>query len=126
MLKGALQHGNKGAGPEAFAPQPECQAHGGHGVGKRGECRPGHHKRPGQALHGAAARQVHEAAGYVHPGVEQAETKEHCGNRQGGQDRRPQPGSRDRTEEDHMGVRGRQPNRRQVEQNRLGNACPVE
>ena len=93
VLKGALEHRHQGAGSEAFAPQPERQADGGHGVGKRRKRRPRHHKRPGNALHGAAAGQVHEAAGHVHPGVEQAETEEHPGNRQGGQDRRPQPGS---------------------------------
>ena len=126
VLKGALEHGHQGAGSEAFAPQPERQAHGGHGVGERRERRPGHHKRPGHALHGAAAGQVHEAAGHVHPGVEQAETEEHPGNRQGGQDRRPQARPRYRTEEDHMGVRGRQRHRRQVEQNRPTDARPVE
>ena len=126
VLEGALEHGNKGAGPEAFAPQPKSQAHGLHGVGERRERRPGHHKHPGYALHGAAAGKVHEAAGHVHPGVKDAETQDHPGNRQGGQDRLPQAGCCDRTEEDHMGVRGRQRHRRYVEHNRAIGARPVE
>jgi hypothetical protein len=126
VLEGALEHGNKGTRPEAFAPQTKSQAHGVHGVGERRECGPRHHKRPGYALHGAAAGQVHEAAGHVHPGVEHAETEDHPGNRQGGQDRLPQALCRHRAEEDHMGVRGRQRHRRYVEQNRGTGAGPVE
>jgi hypothetical protein len=126
VLEGALEHGNKGAGSETFAPQAERQAHGGHGVGKRRERRPSHHKHPGNALQGAAAGQVHEAAGHVHPGVEDAKTEDHRGNRQGGQDRLPQARCRYRTEEDHMGVRCRQLHRRHVEQNRSDRAGSVE
>jgi hypothetical protein len=126
VLQGALEHGHQGAGSEAFTPQPERQADGGHGVGQRGERRPRHYEHPGYALHGAAAGQVHEAAGHVHPGVEQAEPEEQPGNRQGGQDRRPQPGPGDRTEEDHMGVGGGQPHGWQIEQDGRANARAVE
>ena len=126
VLEGALEHGNKGAGSEAFAPQSESQPHGAHGVGECRERRPRHHKHPGNVLHGTAAGQVHEAAGHVHPGVEDAETEDHSGNRQGGQDRLPQACRRYRAEEDHMGVRGRQRDRRYVEQNRVTDARPVE
>jgi hypothetical protein len=69
---------------------------------------------------------VPEAAGHVHPGVEHAEAEDHSGDRQGGQDRRPQARRRYRAEEDHMGVRGRQRHRRHVQQNGFTGARPVE
>ena len=126
VLQGALQYGDQGAGAEAFAPQPERQAHGGDGVGQGGEGRPCHHQHPGHALQRAAAGQPHEAAGHINPRVEQAEAEDGCGDGQGGQRRLPEARRGDRTEEDYMGIRGGKPQRRQVEQDRAAGARPIE
>ncbi len=82
VLQGAFEHGHQGAGPEPFAPQPERQADGGDGVGECRERRPRHHQRPGNALHGAAAGQMDEAARHIHKRIEHAESEEHPGNRE--------------------------------------------
>lgn len=126
VLERAFQHGDQGPRAEFLARQPEGQADGTSGVGERRKRGPRDHQRARDALERTAAGKAHKPPGYIHPGVDQAESENQASDRQGRQHRVPQPRCGDRAEQDDVGERRRQPDRRQVEKNGTDGARPLK